>query len=95
MQLGHQAANCTTGTINWKSIYGDDAFRLKIPLYESDYVRIKKEKEIDFKALEERAREYAKVRIVMAMPFPDTFLGRVIKAIQQFPIQLSNDLQPC
>ncbi len=61
LQLGHQAANCTTGTINWKSIYGDDAFRLKIPLYESDYVRIKKEKEIDFKALEARAREYAKV----------------------------------
>ncbi|KAK9839139.1 hypothetical protein WJX74_010394 [Apatococcus lobatus] len=61
-QLGHQAANCTTGTINWKSIYGDDAFRLKIPLYESDYVRIKKEKEIDFKALEARAREYAKMK---------------------------------
>lgn len=45
---------------------------MKIPLYESDYVRIKKEKEIDFKALEERAREYAKVS---AVAFCDAVAG--------------------
>eukprot|EP00884_Botryococcus_braunii_P022029 jgi/Botrbrau1/850/Bobra.0352s0043.1 len=58
-QLGHQAVSCTNGTINWRQIYGDDAFRLKAPLYESDYQRIKKEKQIDFEALSKRARDYA------------------------------------
>ena len=60
-QLGHQAANCTNGTINWKQIYGDEAFKLKAPLYESDFERLKKSKQVDFEDLERRAREYAKV----------------------------------
>lgn len=62
LQLGHQAANCTNGTINWKQIYGEDAFRLKTPLYPSDYDRLAKEKVIDVQALEKRAREFAKAR---------------------------------
>lgn len=65
MQLGHQAANCTNGTINWKQIYGDEAFKLKAPLYESDFQRLKKAKHVDFEDLEKQAKEYAKVH-----PFP-------------------------
>ena len=54
--------NCTNGTINWKQIYGDDAFRLKRPIYESDYQALKKSKQVDLVDLEKRARQYAKVR---------------------------------
>jgi len=61
-QLGHQAVNCTNGTINWKQIYGDDAFRLKKPIYESDYQALRKTKQVDVEDLEKRARQYAKVR---------------------------------
>jgi hypothetical protein len=43
-------------------MYGEDAFRLKVPLYESDYQRIKKEKQIDFDALAKKAKQYAEVR---------------------------------
>ena len=68
MQLGHQAANCTNGTINWKQIYGDEAFRLKAPLYESDFERLRKAKQVDYEGLERRAKEYAKVRASHATP---------------------------
>ena len=60
-QLGHQAANCTNGTINWKQIYGEEAFRLKAPLYESDFERLRKVKQVDGDDLAKRAKEYAKV----------------------------------
>jgi hypothetical protein len=62
--LGHQAANCTNGTINWRQIYGDEAFRLKEPIYPSDIYRMTKEKEVDFTDLEKRAQEWAKVRVI-------------------------------
>lgn len=61
VQLGHQAANCTNGTINWRQIYGDEAFRLKDPIYPSDIYRSMKEKEVDIAALQKRAQEWAKV----------------------------------
>ncbi|KAL3149148.1 hypothetical protein ABBQ32_001983 [Trebouxia sp. C0010 RCD-2024] len=65
-QVGHQAAQCTNGTINWKGIYGEDAFVLKEPLYHSDYSRIAKEKQVDLTALEARARQYAKEKCTAA-----------------------------
>ena len=61
-QVGHQAAQCTNGTINWKGIYGEEAFILKEPLYHSDYTRMAEEKKVDLQDLEARATEYAKVR---------------------------------
>mmetsp|Transcript_7048 Transcript_7048/g.20623 ORF Transcript_7048/g.20623 Transcript_7048/m.20623 type:complete len:183 (+) Transcript_7048:333-881(+) len=61
-QLGHQAVNCTNGTINWKQIYGEEAFRLKSPVYESDYVKLRKGKEVDLEDLGKRAQQYAKMR---------------------------------
>ena len=62
LQLGHQAVNCTNGTINWRQIYGNDAFTLKPPMYPSDVDRRLMAKKIDFVALERSAREYAKVK---------------------------------
>ena len=61
--MGHQAANCTNGTVNWRRLYGDDAFRLKPPIYPSDEDKSKKAREVDFKSLEDRAKEWAKVRL--------------------------------
>lgn len=61
-QLGHQAVNCTNGTINWKQIYGEDSFRLKAPIYESDYVKARKGREVDLEDLGKRAQQYAKMR---------------------------------
>ncbi|GMH44404.1 hypothetical protein BSKO_12356 [Bryopsis sp. KO-2023] len=61
-QLGHQAANCTTGTINWRQIYGEDAFRIKPPIYWSDIVKKQKAKEVNFEELEKRARDYARMQ---------------------------------
>lgn len=59
--MGHQAANCTNGTINWRQIYGDEAFKLKAPVMPSEFDQAKKDKVVDLIALEKRAREYAKV----------------------------------
>ncbi|BDA49578.1 hypothetical protein COCOBI_14-1970 [Coccomyxa sp. Obi] len=67
-QLGHQAANCTNGTINWRQIYGDEAFRLKDPIYPSDIYRSMKEKEVDFAALQKRAQEWAKAHANGTLP---------------------------
>lgn len=53
--------NCTNGTINWRQIYGDDAFRLKTPIYPSDEDRLKKQKQVDIADLEKKAKEWAKV----------------------------------
>lgn len=63
VQVGHQAAQCTNGTINWKGIYGEEAFILREPLYHSDYVRMAEEKKVDLQDLEARATEYAKVSV--------------------------------
>ena len=61
-QLGHQAVNCTNGTINWRQIYGDEAFKLKPAIFPSDVDRAKKERQVDIEALEKQAREFVRVR---------------------------------
>lgn len=61
-QLGHQAVNCTTGTINWKQIYGEDAFILKQPIYYSTILEKKKSRRVNISDLEKRAKEYAKMQ---------------------------------
>ncbi len=61
LQLGHQAAQCTNGTINWRQLYGDESFRLKQPLYESDLLKMHKGKAVDLGRLEAQARQYAAV----------------------------------
>ena len=61
LQLGHQAAQCTNGTINWRQLYGDESFRLKQPLYESDLLNMHKAKSVDLQHLEAQARQYAAV----------------------------------
>lgn len=62
LQLGHQAANCTTGTVNWRAMYGENAFVMRPAVFQSDIEAAQKAKQIDFEDLEKRARDYAKVR---------------------------------
>ncbi|GLC43732.1 hypothetical protein PLESTB_000902500 [Pleodorina starrii] len=61
-QLGHQAANCPNGTINWRQIYGDEAFILRQPIYYSDIQERIQLKEDGMKDLEARAQAYAKAK---------------------------------
>ena len=62
LQLGHQAAQCNIGTINWKRIFGEQAFKLRGPLYFSEIDRKLARKNVNHEELEKRAIEYAKVR---------------------------------
>ncbi len=61
MQMGHQAAQCTSGTVNWRQIYGDKAFILRGPVYWSEELARRKAREVDVTDLEKRAREFAQV----------------------------------
>jgi hypothetical protein len=56
------AAMCPNGTVNWKQIYGEDAFVLRPPIYESDLREKRRAKQFDAADIEKRAREYAEVR---------------------------------
>ncbi|KAI8467317.1 MAG: hypothetical protein J3K34DRAFT_523847 [Monoraphidium minutum] len=58
-QLGHMAAMCPNGTVNWKQIYGEEAFLLRPPIYESELMEKRKAKQFDAADIERRAREYA------------------------------------
>lgn len=60
-QVGHQAVECPNGTVNWKGIYGEDAFILRPPVYESQLRERRKLKEVNEDALRKQAEEYAKV----------------------------------
>lgn len=59
LQLGHQAAQCSVGTVNWRAMYGEHAFIHKKPVFPSDIYAKQKAKQIDFEELEKRAKEYA------------------------------------
>ncbi len=61
MQLGHQAINCTNGTINWKQIYGEESFKLKAPVYPSEYDAVAKAKQVDVEKLTKLAEEWKNV----------------------------------
>lgn len=56
-QEGHQAANCSNGTVNWREKFGDDAFILR---EERPYVE---EPEPDYEAMAEKAKAYAQAKI--------------------------------
>ncbi|KAL4859448.1 hypothetical protein ACK3TF_000549 [Chlorella vulgaris] len=69
-QLGHQAAQCTVGTVNWRAMYGENAFHMQPTVFQSDLDAAKKQKQIDFADLEARARDYAKMREEQGGPPP-------------------------
>jgi hypothetical protein len=66
--MGHQAAQCTVGTVNWRAMYGENAFVMRPTLFHSDIEAAKKAKQIDFEELEKSARAYAKARREGTLP---------------------------
>jgi hypothetical protein len=54
---------CPNGTVNWKQIYGEDAFILRPPIYESQLRERRKLRTVDEADLRQRAEAYAKVGI--------------------------------
>ncbi|EFN59143.1 expressed protein [Chlorella variabilis] len=71
-QLGHQAAQCTTGTVNWRAMYGESAFTMQRAVFQSDVEAKRKAsgKLIDFSDLEKRAKDYAQMREEQGGPPP-------------------------
>ncbi|KAG1680417.1 hypothetical protein FOA52_015508 [Chlamydomonas sp. UWO 241] len=59
-QIGHQAAQCTSGTVNWRQIYGESTFKLKPPQYWSEELARIQAKHLDAADLEKQAKEFAK-----------------------------------
>ena len=61
------------GTVNWRQMYGENAFRVARSVFQSDIEAAKKAKQINFAELEKRAKEYAKVglqpaRLLLVLP---------------------------
>lgn len=59
MQLGHQAAQCSVGTVNWRNVYGTKALLQEPTVFPSQIYEYFKGRNIDFEALEKSAREWA------------------------------------
>jgi len=57
--MGHQAAQCTVGTVNWKNMYGAKAFLLERPIFASEVAAAQKARQIDFEDLARKAKDYA------------------------------------
>lgn len=61
VQLGHQAAQCTVGTINWRQLYGESAFQLNPTVFQSDIDAVQRARTVDYAKLDDAARTWAKV----------------------------------
>jgi len=61
-QLGHQASQCSSGTVNWRQVYTDDAFILRPATYWSDEVAHRKAKLVDTTDTERKARLFAEAQ---------------------------------
>jgi hypothetical protein len=60
VQLGHQAANCKTGTIPWRIVFGDEAFIVRKPVFWTDVLAKREAKQVNMHLLREAAGAYAK-----------------------------------
>jgi hypothetical protein len=64
--MGHRAAQCDVGTVDWRAMYGPEAFILRPPVFHSDIEAAKRAKQIDYAELEKKAREWAAARAAAA-----------------------------
>jgi hypothetical protein len=65
LQLGHQAANCKTGTIPWRIVFGDEAFIVRKPVFWTDVLAKREAKKVNMHLLREAAVAYAKEQCKM------------------------------
>lgn len=61
-QLGHQAATCSTGTVDWKTIYGARAFLQKPPVFPSDIDRYTRRKKVNLEELDRDVASFIEVK---------------------------------
>jgi hypothetical protein len=59
LQLGHQAANCKTGTIPWRIVFGDEAFIVRKPVFWTDVLAKREARKVDLEQLSKVAERYA------------------------------------
>lgn len=52
---------CPNGTVNWKQIYGEEAFILRPPIYESQLRERRQLRTVDEADLRQKAEAFAKV----------------------------------
>ena len=60
--MGHQAANCKTGTIKWREVFGNEAFIVRKPVFMTDMLQKRAERKTDHDKLTADAIAYAKSR---------------------------------
>lgn len=63
LQLGHQAAVCPNGTIDWRAVYGDRAFIVTPPIYPDHWKQLTTPLKIDVDDIGKQAESYREVRI--------------------------------
>ena len=78
-KFGAPATQNANGTINWRALYGEEAFRLNPPLYESELQKIRASAGPDLKSIEQQAKEFAEVPFLLICPLADT-ASRALKA---------------
>ena len=61
-QLGHQAATCSTGTVDWKAIYGARAFLRKPPVFPSDIDGYRRRKKVNLEELDLDVAKFVQVK---------------------------------
>lgn len=60
MQMGHQAAQCKTGTIPWRQVFGDEAFVVRKPVFWTDVMAKREARKLDHAKLSADAVAFAR-----------------------------------
>lgn len=58
--MGHQAAQCKTGTIPWRQVFGDEAFVVRKPVFWTDVLSKRDARKVDHDKLTADAVNYAR-----------------------------------
>jgi hypothetical protein len=60
LQMGHQAAQCKTGTTPWREVFGDEAFVVRKPVFWTEVLAKRAAKVVNHAELEASAKAYAR-----------------------------------
>jgi len=60
--MGHQAANCKTGTIKFREVFGDDAFIMRRSVFSTDMAATRAARQVEYDVLSADALEYARAQ---------------------------------
>mmetsp|Transcript_2695 Transcript_2695/g.3070 ORF Transcript_2695/g.3070 Transcript_2695/m.3070 type:complete len:156 (+) Transcript_2695:135-602(+) len=73
-QEGHQAANCSNGTVNWREKFGKDAFILR-----DERIEIGQDT-IDYDGLTRQAKQYAQAKLAALNAVDPATLQQIVQA---------------